>query len=64
MTVDDVLALTGPWEQVTIFVTGEEVLSRTAFDGLATDVKKYLRVKPVARLYVCSDYSLGIEVDE
>lgn len=64
MTVDDVLALTGSWEQVTIVVTDEEGLSRTAFEGLAGDVKKYLRVKPVTRLYVCSDYSLGIEVDE
>ena len=62
MTVDDVLALTGPWEQITIVVTGEEGFSRTAFDGLAADVKKHLRVKTVASLYVCSDYSLGIEV--
>lgn len=64
MIVDDVLQLTGPWEKVTIVKTDEEGHSRIVFEGLSGAALKYLRVEPVASLYVCSDYSLGIEVDD
>lgn len=63
MIVDDVLQLTGPWEKVIIVKTDEEGHSRIVFEGLSNAVLKYLRVKPVTLLYVCSDYSLGIEVE-